>query len=429
MKLLVVAPSYPHPGHPFSGTFNEKSVVVLRSLCDEVVVLAPRPYVPPGLSFVPRWKAYAQIPGYELRNGIPIYRPATLVIPKIGSALWADLGAFLCCRHTARQLHAQVRFDAILSFDLGDVGGVAWRLSQDLRIPAAGWAYGEDVRFPPYSSLGAVVRRALERLDIVFYQSHELLGCGAELLGVSLDALAKEKHIVLPRGIPEPPPLHRSAVRKRVRAGWGVTDDRIVVLFTGRLIQAKGIEELFDALAMASARDPRIIGVIVGSNPAFDETALVQERLSRTPRLREHIRLLPACPPHQIWDYLCAADIFAFPSHREGISNSLLEAMIMQLPAVTFAIPSSREVDGGTGALVLVPPFDTALFAEQILRLATSPPLRSHVGQQASKRVRDRFLTKNNMAEAVYRLTQVVDKHGRSAGLHQDTTRLVWKAG
>ncbi len=412
MRLLVVAPSYPHPGHPFSGAFNEKSVLALKSLCDKVVVLVPRPYVPPLVSFMPRWKAYSKIAEYELRDGVPIYRPATLVIPRIGSALWVDSCAFLLVRHTARQLHQEVHFDAILSFDLGDTGGLAWRIGRDLGIPAAGWACGEDVRFPRSSPLGRVVRRAIERLDIVFYQSRELLECGASLLGVLPSNMAPDRHIVLPRGIPEPPLPHWAEVRKRVRASWDVTDDQIIVLFTGRIVRAKGIGELLEALSLAVTRDPRVIGVIVGSNPAFDETITVQEKLDQTPIFRERIRFLPACRPDRIWEYLCGADIFAFPSHREGISNSLLEAMIMEIPAVTFAIPSSLEVDAGTGALVMVPPFDSTLFAEQILRLAASPQIRTQLGKRGSARVRERFLVKKNMAEALQWLAWVMEKRG-----------------
>ena len=47
--------------------------------------------------------------------------------------------------------------------------------AQDLKIPAAGWATGGDLNFPALSSYGQAVARTLRKLDIVFYQSHELL--------------------------------------------------------------------------------------------------------------------------------------------------------------------------------------------------------------------------------------------------------------
>ena len=108
MNLLVLAPNYPHSGHPFSGIFNEKCARTLNEFCDAVKVLAPRPLVPPLLSsFVPRWNAYARAIKYESRNGIEVYRPATLVVPRFGGALWVDRFAFSAPMSVAVQLMVQ----------------------------------------------------------------------------------------------------------------------------------------------------------------------------------------------------------------------------------------------------------------------------------------------------------------------------------
>ena len=112
----------------------------------------------------------------------------------------------------------------------------------------------------------------------------------------------------------------------------------------------------------------------MGSHPAFDETIAVQKYLDKIPAVKERVRLLPACAQDKVWEYLCAADIFAFPStyKGEGMPNSLLEAMVMGLPAVAFAIPPVLEIEAGTRRThVLVPPLRLArLLAEAILRLA-----------------------------------------------------------
>src|SRR5215813_6533231 len=85
IRLLVLATNYPHAGHAFAGIFNERSVIALSDLCDDVKVISPRPYVPPLLSLVrPRWKAYSAAAGYEIRNGIPVYRPSYPQIPYLG---------------------------------------------------------------------------------------------------------------------------------------------------------------------------------------------------------------------------------------------------------------------------------------------------------------------------------------------------------
>ena len=206
MKILIIASNYPYSGHPASGIFNERCAMVLRELCDHIEVVSPRPYVPPLLSsLVPRWKAYSSIKEYERRNEISVHRPASPVIPYVAGSFWFDRGAFFRCRQRIRELNDKVHFDAIISFDLLGAGGIAWRAGQDLGIPACGWATGDDVLIPPSPAYARVVIRALERLDLVFYQSQELMAKAAGLLGTTLDRLSNKRHMVLPRGIPAPP--------------------------------------------------------------------------------------------------------------------------------------------------------------------------------------------------------------------------------
>jgi len=415
MKLLVVAPSYPHPGHPYSGVFNEKCVDALGKLCETIEVLAPRPYVPPLVSsLVPRWRAYSAAADGESANGTLISRPATLVVPLFGGALWLDRVAFLCCRAVAYRRHKHVNFDAILSFDLLAAGGLAWRIARDLRIPASGWATGSDVRVPRSSSFGRSVIRTLKRLDFVFYQSQELREKAAALLRIAPEEMSGERHLVLPRGIPEPPLLDSDKIRKEIRTELKIPTDAVLVLNVGRISRDKGIFELIDAISLAARHDPRIVFVVVGSSPVFDQSAEAHRKLQDSPELRDRVRLLPACPPSKVWKYLCAADIFAFTSHREGMPNSLLEAMVMGVPAVAFAIPPVQEIEAGRKNLVLVPLLDSVALAREINRLAASPIMRADIGARGKREVLNRFLVQNSMAVALKKMRE--NMQGTSRG-------------
>ena len=90
VKILALASYYPHDGHPFSGTFTEKNLIVLKKLGVHVEVLAPRPFVPSFVTVLnPRWKTYSKIVYHEIRNNISIYRPNAIQIPRFGSTFWA----------------------------------------------------------------------------------------------------------------------------------------------------------------------------------------------------------------------------------------------------------------------------------------------------------------------------------------------------
>ncbi|MGH7828204.1 MAG: glycosyltransferase [Candidatus Binatia bacterium] len=421
MNLLVVVSSYPHAGYVSAGAFNERSVQALKQLGHDVEVLAPRPYVPRGLALCnSRWKAYGKIAGRGDHAGVAVYRPAYLQVPFVGGAFWSDRGAYVCCGAKAEGRHQEKHYDAILSFNLVGAGGLAWRLARRLGIPAAGWATGNDVRFPARSSFGRAVGRALQHLEAVFYQSAELRQKAAELCGVALEQLAAERHVVLPRGIERPPRISEHA-RLSFRQDLGLRDDQLLVLYIGRIVKAKGVFELVEALSIAGRDYPRIVCLLVGAKTGFDDSAELNSTLSQKPGLGRTVRVLPECPPGKVWEYLNAADIFAFPSHREGLPNSLLEAMAVGVPAVASAIPPILEIDGGTGALKVVPRLNIQSLAEAIGELATSPEKRRAIGEKGKKRVLSHYLAQDKMAEAVQKLSAVVDEHRRRAALQRHT--------
>jgi teichuronic acid biosynthesis glycosyltransferase TuaC len=408
--MLLVASSYPHPGRSFGGVFSARSAEALLGLGEDVTVLAPRPFVPAIIgSLAPRWQSYAQISARETRNGIPVIRPAYPQVPRLGGGVSFEVGGYLFSRRSMRAMHRRIGFDAILAFDL-IAGGLAWRLGRDLGIPASGWASGSDVRVLPSSFDGRAVMRTLSRLEMVFYQSRELMARAAELLQVAPGQMPRDRHVVLPRGIPEPPSLARSAVRKRVRMEWEVAEDEILVLSIGRVTRDKGVYELLEAVSLAAARNPRVTGVVVGSMPAYDETAAVRSLLNQAPDLGRHVKLVAACEPDRVWEYLSAADIFVFSSHREGMPNSLLEAMVTGVPAVAFAIPPVLEIDAGAGALLAVPVLDVGALSDAIVRLAASPDERVAIGERGRARVMDRYMVANSMREAVGQIGQLLER-------------------
>jgi glycosyltransferase involved in cell wall biosynthesis len=364
---------------------------------------------------VARWEAYAEAKSSELRHGVSVHRPAYLQVPRVASSFWQGSGAYFCSVRVARKLHECYKFDAILSFGLDGSGGLAWRLARRLGIPVAVWATGSDIRKPEGTAAHKAIARTLNHADLVFYQSRELLEIGARMTKASFPALSGTEHVVLSRGIANPPPLRKDDVRKRERIALGIADEEILVLFIGRVIRSKGMFELLDAIALAATQNPQIKCLIIGSKPAFDDTARVEKRLNETPDLRKYVKVLPACDPDKVWEHLCAADIFAFPSHNEGMPNSLLEAMVMGVPSIAFAIPAVKELEAETGALALVPPLNSASLAEALLRLAASPNERSRFANVGREQVMKRFMVRTNMREACAHLAKIVSERVNSS--------------
>lgn len=413
MRLLAVTAAYPHRGHIFSGAFSELLVQAMKGLCGHITVLCPRPWVPPLVAFRGKWQAYRAIPPCESRGGVDIYRPAVLQVPKIGTAFWNGSGAYLCCRRAAARLHGRRRFDAIFSYDLAAAGPLAWRLGAWLGIPACGWASGSDARAPAGSAAGRSLYRTIQNLDHVFYQSRELLELGRRCLAAHGGRLQPEKHMVLPHGIPPAPPRPGRDLLQARRRECGIPDGRVVLLWLGRVTRKKGAHELLRAVSIMAGRNPSIHCLMVGSMPAFDETRAVRALIEADALLREHVTIVPACAPEDVWNFLYMADIFAFTSHQEGSPNGLLEAMAAELPCAAFAIPAVQEVAAGGQGIVTAPPFDCHAFAAAVLKLADSPRLRREVGTQAKRIIEARYSLQANMAQACDQIARMVSSRGR----------------
>ncbi len=174
-----------------------------------------------------------------------------------------------------------------------------------------------------------------------------------------------------------------AGARARIRAEFGVPDDRVVVIVVSRLVRHKGHPELLAAL-----RDLDAELWVVGERLASDHGADLEPFFANAglgPRLRrlgyrEDIAAL-----------LAAADIFSLPSHFEGLPMSVIEAMLCGLPVVATAIRGPREqiIDGETG--FLVPPMRVPELAAALGKLVADPALRARLGAAGRTRALDLY--------------------------------------
>lgn len=106
-------------------------------------------------------------------------------------------------------------------------------------------------------------------------------------------------------------------------------------------------------------------------------------------RLGDHVRLLG--PRDDVPALMAAADLVVHPSHEEGFSNTILEAMAAGKAVVATdvgGIPEAVE-DGVTG--LLVPPCSPDRLAKALLSLLEDPARARGMGDAGRRRVRETF--------------------------------------
>ena len=179
-----------------------------------------------------------------------------------------------------------------------------------------------------------------------------------------------------------------------------------VLLFVGQLSRSKGLADLVEALQLLADRGvvvrARFIG---GAQQAGEQEADRIRELARRSRLP--IELPGPLGPAGVRRELADAAIFCLPSHWEGQSISVLEAMASGLPVVVTAVGANPEVvrDGVDG--IVVAPCDVPGLAAALNRLVGDADLRARMGDAARSRVRDHFdrARLSNRIAAEYRAT------------------------
>lgn len=166
-----------------------------------------------------------------------------------------------------------------------------------------------------------------------------------------------------------------------------------VLLAVGRLTEKKGFDTLLRAVRVLVDDRADFRLRIVGEGPLWPTL----QRLANELQLAEIVRFLGPMTEHELEPEYAHATIFVLPcqigpdGNRDGLPNTLLEAMARGLPVVSTTLASVQEavVDGEHG--LLVEPGDSRALAEALGRLLRDPQLRRRLGRAARARVADQY--------------------------------------
>lgn len=172
------------------------------------------------------------------------------------------------------------------------------------------------------------------------------------------------------------------ASRAEQRLSLALPEGEVLVLYTGRFSSYKGVPDLLDIWAGASP--PSATLLLVGfrkDHPPEDQIAPPTD----DDRLIVHEWATDTLP------YLHSADIFVQPSHAEGMSNVLLEAMACGLPIVATRVGAAASMlqDGESG--LLVEPGDQDGLRRALRSLIDEPELRDRLGAAAVRTIDERY--------------------------------------
>ena len=199
-------------------------------------------------------------------------------------------------------------------------------------------------------------------------------------------ALPPELHsrlVVVANGVAPCPPADPDR-RQQARRMLGLEDGEVAALFVGQLEERKDPLGAIAAVEAARAGGAGIVLLLAGGGPLEGEVLA---------RQGPGVRPLGHCDDME--ELYTAADIFLMPSHREGMSFALLEAMAHGLAPVVSDGPGHGETVGRAG--VLFPAGDQQAMTDRLAALAADSGARARLGAAAGERIRtelslERFL-------------------------------------
>lgn len=309
--------------------------------------------------------------------GIPIHDGGY----QSGASRWRKAGQLARALHRLWALARRVRPDVLHAFLplTNFLGAVAGRAAGVPLVLTSRRALGtHQDRHPAWKPFDRVANSLSHRVTV------NSRAVGEDT--VARDAVRRDKLVLIPNGMDFSRFDASASMRSAMRGQLGLGPQDLAIVAVGNLLAYKGHDDLVRALPAVLERHPRARLFLAGEDRGLEP---------RLRRLAASLGILPATVflgrRDDIPDLLAAMDVFVLPSHEEGFSNALLEAMASGLGIVATDVGGNREaLDQGACGL-LVPARDPVALAAAVSRLLNDEDERTALGRRARDSVRARY--------------------------------------
>jgi D-inositol-3-phosphate glycosyltransferase len=204
----------------------------------------------------------------------------------------------------------------------------------------------------------------------------------------------------------------------------GLPTDRRMLLFVGRIEPLKGVDTIFEAIALIKRDAPRLLDnlclSIIGGDP--DDPAGDNAEMDRLKALRcdmglnDLVVFLGAKDQDMLKYYYAASEALITPSDYESFGMVALEAMASGTPVIASEVGGLAFLvqDGVTG--YHVPVRDPAALADKIRTVLEQPDTRRELGQNAVRVAQDYAWPK--IADRLLAVFEDMIPLRRAAGAH-----------
>lgn len=166
-------------------------------------------------------------------------------------------------------------------------------------------------------------------------------------------------------------------------------NETIKIIYTGRLIPLKAVDMAINAVALSKYKE-KIEFTIVGRGPEEERLKkIVQEK-----NLEKKVQFIGEISREEVLERLKNADIFLFPSLKEGGTWALMEAMAAGLPSICINTSGMRIITDDSSAIrIPIQTIENTVLdmAKAIDLLISDPAYAVEMGKNARHRIEKEF--------------------------------------
>ncbi|MEZ6121932.1 MAG: glycosyltransferase [Planctomycetaceae bacterium] len=233
----------------------------------------------------------------------------------------------------------------------------------------------------------SVDRWLSRRLDAMTANSNSVSEFYQNIVGIPETQIT-----VIPNGIPDPrlqPPSATTSLRTELR----LPDHAKLIGFVGRLAVQKCLTDLMWSYQLLRQAVPDVYLVLAGDGPERDRLA----ELACSFGCRDRVFFLGHRPDAQ--EIISQLNVFCLPSSFEGMSNSLMEAMVCGVPVVVSDIGPNLELVSNDETGLIFSLGNGPELAKACKRILEDSPL----AERLSRNARELILNRHSVNDMVNR--------------------------
>ncbi len=164
-----------------------------------------------------------------------------------------------------------------------------------------------------------------------------------------------------------------------------VSKKPLQVIFTGSLVEKKGIYQLAKAWNMVNSKNPNARLLVLGKGDQAKVGALLNDHAKSTVSFKGHVS------HGELFNYLSESSIGVFPSYSESFGLAVLEAMLCGNAVINSKRTAGPELVNDRENGLLVDPDDIEQIATAILYLLDNPEICIELAKNGVQKVKACF--------------------------------------